>query len=63
MVLMHVAIPKDKEKKSESLLDTTLFWAVYPEAPPFKNPKDDLLKIGISPRPSYIRAGMEVTQH
>jgi dCTP deaminase len=47
MVLMHVAIPREKEKSASSLLDTTYFGPVYPEAPPFRNPGDDLLKIGI----------------
>jgi dCTP deaminase len=49
MVLMHVAVPKGKEEKNSSLLDTTYFGPVYPEAPPFKNPKEDLNKIGVSP--------------
>jgi hypothetical protein len=31
------------------LLDTTYFGPIYPEAPPFKNPQDDLLKIGVRP--------------
>jgi dCTP deaminase len=48
MVLMHVATPKGKGTSS-SLLDTTYFGPVYPEAPPFKNPQDDLSKIGIRP--------------
>jgi dCTP deaminase len=47
MVLMHVAILKGKEKKTASLLDATYFGPVYPEAPPFKNPQEDLFKIGV----------------
>jgi dCTP deaminase len=49
MVLMHVAIPKGEEAGSSTLLDTTYFGPIYPEAPPFKNPQDDLLKIGVRP--------------
>jgi dCTP deaminase len=48
MVLMHVAILKGKEKKMASLLDSTYFGPVFPEAPPFKNPQDDLFMIGVS---------------
>ncbi len=47
MVLMHVAIPKGEETKSAALLDTTYFGPMYPEAPPFKNPEDDLFSIGV----------------
>jgi dCTP deaminase len=55
MVLMHVAIPRGKELSTSPLLDTTYFGPVYPEAPPFKNPEDDLLKIGV--RPARIIGG------
>jgi len=49
MVLMHVAIPNKEEKRyAEALLDDTYFGPIYPEAPPFKNPKTDLGKIGIT---------------
>lgn len=49
MVLMHVAILPGKEEKTATALDTTYFGPVYPEAPPFKNPEEDLLNIGVSP--------------
>jgi dCTP deaminase len=58
LVLIHVAIPEGKESDSASLLDTTYFGPVYPEAPPFKDPEEDLFKIGIRkvkvlPRPDW----------
>jgi dCTP deaminase len=49
MVLMRVAIMPGKEQKTATMLDTTYFGPVYPEAPPFKNPQEDLFKIGVSP--------------
>jgi dCTP deaminase len=54
LVLIHVAIPEGKDAESASLLDTTYFGPVYPEAPPFKNPQTDLFKIGI-PKVKVIR--------
>jgi len=44
---MHVAVLKGKEKKTADLLDSTYFGPVYPEAPPFKNPQNDLFRIGV----------------
>jgi len=48
MVLMHVAIPKARVKETASMLDTTYFGPVYPEAPLFKNPEADLAVLGIN---------------
>jgi dCTP deaminase len=47
MILMHVAIPESEGKRTASLLDSTYFGPVYPEAPPFKNPEVDLFRIGV----------------
>ena len=56
MVLMHVAIPKSKEDYyARAPLDDTYFGPIYPEAPPFKDPKTDLMKIGIT----YVRVVTE----
>ena len=46
LILMHVAID-DAAKGAEQLLDSTYFGPVFPEAPPFKNPEEDLSKIGV----------------
>lgn len=59
MVLIHVAMALGEETTRSSLLDTTYFGPIYPEAPPFKNPKDDLGSIGIPtvrviPRPQWV---------
>lgn len=45
MILMHVAIAENGADQKAGL-DATYFGPVYPEAPPFKNPEDDLFKIG-----------------
>jgi dCTP deaminase len=52
LVLLHVNRKHDPAAKVKS----TYFGPVYPEAPPFKNPEEDLLKIGIH-RTSVIRKG------
>lgn len=62
MVLMHVAILPGNEKKTADLLDTTYFGPVYPEAPPFQNPENDLAMLGINrvrvvPKPKWTEAG------
>jgi dCTP deaminase len=57
LVLLHVERKPNLEKK-----ESTYFGPVYPEAPPFKNPEEHLLKIGIR-RTSVIRKGtMENSQ-
>jgi dCTP deaminase len=43
LVLLHVGRTHDDSAKIKS----TYFGPVYPEAPPFKNPEEDLLKIGV----------------
>jgi dCTP deaminase len=45
LILLHVAVSDEAEETP--LLDSTYFGPVYPEAPPFKNPEDDLFKIGV----------------
>ena len=51
LVLMHVA----KEKSvGKSKLDKSYFGPVYPEAPNFGDPQDDLLKIGVT-KVSYLK--------
>lgn len=46
LILMHVATSAAAPQEVP-LLDSTYFGPVYPEAPPFKNPQDDLFKIGV----------------
>lgn len=46
LVLMHVAKTRTGKKKVKP--DTSYFGPVYPEAPKFRDPQDDLLKIGIA---------------
>jgi dCTP deaminase len=46
LVLMHVA--KEKGREEEAKPDTSYFGPVYPEAPKFGDPQDDLLKIGVT---------------
>ena len=52
LILLHVNRKHDPAAKVKS----TYFGPVYPEAPPFKNPEQDLRKIGIH-RTSIIRKG------
>lgn len=52
LILLHVARRHDPNARVKS----TYFGPVYPEAPPFKNPEEDLLTIGIR-RTSIIRKG------
>jgi hypothetical protein len=52
LILLHVARKHDPNARVKS----TYFGPVYPEAPPFKNPEEDLLKIGIR-RTSIICKG------
>jgi dCTP deaminase len=55
LILLHVDLKHDPAAKVKS----TYFGPVYPEAPPFKNPEEDLLKIGVR-RTSVIRKGTMV---
>jgi hypothetical protein len=43
---MHVAGARNRRKRDKP--DTSYFGPVYPEAPKFSDPQDDLLKIGIT---------------
>ena len=52
LVLLHVNRKQDPGAK----VDSTYFGPVYPEAPPFKNPEEDLLKLGIH-RTRVLRKG------
>jgi dCTP deaminase len=52
LILLHVDLKHDPAEKVKS----TYFGPVYPEAPPFKNPEEDLFKIGVR-RTSVIRKG------
>jgi dCTP deaminase len=52
LILLHIDLKHDPTAKVES----TYFGPVYPEAPPFKNPEEDLFKIGVR-RTSVIRKG------
>jgi dCTP deaminase len=45
LVLMDVTM--NQEDRSLTLLDKTYFGPVYPEAPPFKSPAEDLGAIGV----------------
>src|SRR5882762_4700283 len=55
LVLMHVVQEKntrgskrgERNRKGDVKPDTSYFGPVYPEAPKFKDPQDDLLKIGV----------------
>ena len=53
LVLMHVGDEHagsklEKSAETDGKPDTSYFGPVYPEAPKFKNPEDDLLKIGVT---------------
>jgi dCTP deaminase len=52
LVLLHV----DRKHDPVAKVKSTYFGPVYPEAPKFKNPEQDLVKIGIQ-RTSVIRRG------
>jgi dUTPase len=54
-LILLVDLKHDPAAKVKS----TYFGPVYPEAPPFKNPEDDLLKIGVR-RTSVLRKGIIV---
>lgn len=46
LVLMHVTPTRKDKKKAKP--DTSYFGPVYPEAPKFRDPQDDLLRIGVT---------------
>ena len=52
LVLLHVARDHDSSAKIKS----TYYGPIHPEAPPFKNPETDLLKLGVR-RTAVIRKG------
>jgi dCTP deaminase len=52
LILLHVARDHDPRAK----IGSTYFGPIHPEAPPFKNPEDDLLKLGVR-RTAVIRKG------
>lgn len=62
LVLMQIALEKEASKSAfndtrsevDNRPDTNYFGPVYPEAPKFDNPQDDLLKIGIT-RVSHLK--------
>jgi hypothetical protein len=51
--LLHVARVLDQNRK----IDSTYFGPIHPEAPPFRNPEEDLRKIGVG-RTAVIRKGI-----
>jgi len=52
LVLLHVA----RDHRPEAKIGSTYFGPVHPEAPPFKNPEEDLLKLGVR-KTNVIRKG------
>jgi dCTP deaminase len=56
LILMHVAT---NETKQDDKPDTSYFGPVYPEAPKFGDPQDDLLRIGIQSVSRLRRARLE----
>lgn len=52
LILLHVAREHDPSAKIKS----TYYGPIHPEAPPFKNPESDLLKLGIK-QTAVIRKG------
>ena len=53
LILLHVARVLDQNRK----IDSTYFGPIHPEAPPFRNPEEDLRKIGVR-RTAVIRKGI-----
>ena len=53
LILLHVAREHDPDRK----IGSTYFGPIHPEAPPFRNPEDDLRRIGVN-RTSVIRKGV-----
>jgi len=72
LVLMHLArsegqvsIKASKKQKKDSDIkpDTNYFGPVYPEAPKFKNPHEDLFQIGVTRITRFRRTEMFPTKH
>lgn len=53
LILLHVARVIEPNRK----IDGTYFGPIHPEAPPFRNPEEDLRKIGVR-RTAVIRKGI-----
>ncbi len=53
LISLHVARVLDQNRK----IDSTYFGPIHPEAPPFRNPEEDLRKIGVR-RTAVIRKGI-----
>jgi len=53
LILLHVARALEPNRK----IDSTYFGPIHPEAPPFRNPEEDLRKIGVH-RTAVIRKGI-----
>jgi len=53
LILLHVARVLGQNRK----IDSTYFGPIHPEAPPFRNPEEDLRKIGVR-RTAVIRKGI-----
>jgi dCTP deaminase len=69
LVLMHIASTTEsaepetaKEANDSTKLDQNYFGPVYPEAPKFKNPEDDLLRIGVTRVSSFKRTRLDRTK-
>jgi dCTP deaminase len=72
LILMHSApihnaadnkIPKEKEVEASAKHDKNYFGPVYPEAPKFKDPQDDLLRIGVTSVSSFKRTRLQATKN
>jgi dCTP deaminase len=59
LILMHVTVGSDENETGGANFDTNYFGPVYPEAPKFKDPQDDLLEIGITSVSSLRRKRLE----
>src|SRR5260370_30097718 len=53
---------KDNKDDTGTKLDTNYFGPVYPEAPRFRNPEDDLLRIGVTRVSSFKRTRLHATK-
>ena|ERR1700731_2928191 len=69
LVLMQIApddiVEKPSKKKEDATSpkpETNYFGPVYPEAPKFKNPQEDLLKIGVTNVSRFIRIRQDATK-
>ncbi len=52
----------DNKKNTITTLDNTYFGPVYPEAPKFRDPQDDLLRIGVTSVSSFKRTKLHRTK-